>query len=297
MDKKNTIQEELIQISPLLAALPQVNVYTAPANYFNDFTASILTLVSTSGFMDDVAKYNPSLQVPEAYFDQLADNILSKINTQQPQSLASDAELSNQLLSLRTKKVYETPANYFEDLQENIYLKISAFEDNVKVETNNISPMLAGIDNRNVLTTPLGYFDDLPNLLLQNSKPASKVISMQKRKLFIRFAAAAILIGAISLAIVKFTNKSAEIKGDYATINNSIDKGTKMDDKKFDETLNNLSEEDIATYLQKNGSEADLALLSSSIDESNVPNQDDYLLDEKTLEKFLNEIDTKKMNN
>ena len=70
-----------------------------------------------------------------------------------------------------------------------------------------------------------------------------------------------------------------------------------MDDQKFDETLNNLSEEDIANYLQKNGTDADLALLTSSIDERIVPTEEDYLLDDKTLEKFLQEIDTKELNN
>jgi hypothetical protein len=298
MENKNTIQEELTTISPLLAALPKANVYTAPDNYFEDFTTSIITLVSTTGFMDDVAKYNPSMQVPVAYFDQLAATILKKINIQQQTILHSDeAELSKQLKDLRSYNVYETPVNYFANFPAILLQKINAFEDDATIEINIISPMLASLERTNVLEAPAGYFDHLPNLVLQNSKPVSKVVAMQKRNLFVRYAAAALLIGAISVAVVKFTNKPSEINGQYASIETSIEKGIKMDNTKFDETLNNLTEEDIATYLQKNGTEADLALLTSSIEDGNVPSEDDYLTDEKTLEKFLKEIDTKKLNN
>lgn len=293
-----TIQEELTTISPLLAAFPKVNVYAAPVNYFEDFTTSIINLVSTTGFMDDVAKYNPSMQVPEAYFDQLATTILNKINTaQRPISHSDEAELHHQLKSLRSNNVFQTPENYFDNFPEKLFAKIKVVEDDVKEETNSISTLLGGMDKTNVLEVPAGYFNHLPNLLLQKSKPVAKVVAMQKRNLFLRYAAAALLIGAISIMAIKFTSKPSEINSTNTSIETSTAKGIKMNDQKFDETLNNLSEEDIATYLQKNGSEADLALLTSSIEEGNVPAEDDYLLDEKTLEKFLNQIDTKNLNN
>lgn len=299
MDNKNTILTELTNSSPLLAALPKINVYTAPANYFNDFTTAIITLVSTPGFMDDVARYNPSMQVPEAYFDELAANILNKVNTRQqvPIAITNDIELSNQLLSLRRVIMYKTPLNYFDEFSSILLKKINAFEDNATIETNSISPVVGCLNKQNILEAPPGYFNQLPNLLLNNSKPIAKVITLQKRNLFIRYAAAAMLIGIISIVVVKFNTKPSQINGTYAFIESSITKGIKMDDKKFDETLNNLSEDDIATYLQKNGTEADLALLTASIEENNVPAEEEYFTDEKTLENFLNEINTKNLNN
>ena len=297
MENKNTIKEELITISPLLAALQKANVYAVPVNYFEGITASIISMVNT-GFMDDMAKYNPAMLVPETYFDQLAANILNKINKQeQPISHSNEAKLPDQLKGLCNINVYKTPLNYFDNFSTILLQKINVLKDDATTEINRISPLLGGIDKNNVLQAPAGYFMDLPDRVLQNNKPVTKVIVMQKRSLFIRYAVAALLIGAISMVVVKLTNKPLEINNTYATIETSITKGIKMDDQKFDETLNNLSEEDIANYLQKNGTEADLALLTSSIDERIVPTEEDYLLDEKTLEKFLHEIDTKELNN
>jgi hypothetical protein len=298
MEKMTTIQEELTTISPLLAALPKVNVYTVPDFYFEDFTTSLITLVSTTGYMDDVAKHNPSMQVPEAYFDQLATSILHKINTQQPLSLSDDGdELHHHLKNLRSNNVYKTPANYFDNFSSKILAKINVVEDDVTEETNSISPLLGRIGKTNVLEVPAGYFDQLSNSILKNTKPVTKVIRLQTRNVFLRYAVAAMLIVAFCIIAIKFSNKPTENNGTYAAVESSISKGIKMDDKKFDETLNNLSEDDIAAYLQKNGTEADLALLTNAIDNGAVPSEDDYLSDEKTLEKFLKEIDTKKLNN
>ena len=297
MENKNTILEELTTISPLLAALQKANVYAVPVNYFEGITASIISMVNT-GFINDMAKYNPGMLVPETYFDQLAANILLKVNKQEQLiSHNNEAKLPDHLIGLCNVNVYETPLNYFDNFSAILLQKINVSKDEARTEINRISPLLAGVSKNNVLEAPAGYFDDLPNRVLKNNKPVTKVIAMQKRNLFIRYAAAALLIGAISMVVVKFNTKPLKINSRYATIETSITKGIKMDDQKFDETLNNLSEEDIANYLQKNGTEADLALLSSFIDEHIVPTEDDYLLDEKTLEKFLHEIDTKKLNN
>ena len=65
-----------------------------------------------------------------------------------------------------------------------------------------------------------------------------------------------------------------------------------MDDKKFDETLNNLAEEEIIKYLEKNGSETDIATLTSNLDENSLPSQEEYFTDEKVLDNFLEDINS-----
>ena len=70
-----------------------------------------------------------------------------------------------------------------------------------------------------------------------------------------------------------------------------------MNDTQFNDALNNLSQDDIANYLEKNGNDDDVAALSSSIDENTLPSQDDYLSDDKTLDNYLNDINNTNQTN
>ena len=63
-----------------------------------------------------------------------------------------------------------------------------------------------------------------------------------------------------------------------------------MNDQQFEETLQKLTPADIAKYLENNGDITDVATLRNNIDENNLPNEDDYILDEKTLDNFIKEI-------
>ena len=63
-----------------------------------------------------------------------------------------------------------------------------------------------------------------------------------------------------------------------------------MNDQQFEETLQKLTATDIAKYLENNGDITDVAILGNSIDENNLPNEDDYILDEKTLDNFIKEV-------
>ena len=52
-----------------------------------------------------------------------------------------------------------------------------------------------------------------------------------------------------------------------------------------------LSDDDIIKYLEKNGNIMDNELLTNNTDVSEMPNQDDYLNDENTLNQYLDKID------
>jgi hypothetical protein len=75
-----------------------------------------------------------------------------------------------------------------------------------------------------------------------------------------------------------------------AILDESIEKGKTMNDQQFEETLQKLTAADIAKYLENNGDISDVATLRNSIDENNLPNEDDYILDEKTLDNFIKKI-------
>jgi hypothetical protein len=52
-----------------------------------------------------------------------------------------------------------------------------------------------------------------------------------------------------------------------------------------------LDDADIAKYLEKNGSVMDNELLINNADESGLPSSTDYLIDENTLNEYLDKID------
>jgi len=117
---------------------------------------------------------------------------------------------------------------------------------------------------------------------------------MPIRRTIFRYASAAIVLSFVTLSIFKFTGtQPSAVKTIASTVavalNPSILQGKNMNDKQFNDAMNNLSEDDIASYLEKNGNESDIAELESNIDDNNLPSQDDYLLDDKTLENYLSD--------
>ena len=68
----------------------------------------------------------------------------------------------------------------------------------------------------------------------------------------------------------------------------SIEKGNGMNEQELIAAINNLSKDDINNYLEKNTSEEDIASLTMEIDGQALPNKDDYLVNDKTLEDYLN---------
>ncbi len=224
--------------------------------------------------------------VPDSYFETVSDTVLICLH---PLNTVDEIQ-SNDI-----------PVNYFNTLADTIIAKIKTQEAMTAAdELKAISSVVAAISKTNLFETPQGYFTNLPDAVLKtvSQQQQVKVISISSK--WIKYAAAAVITGALALGVFKYANKPAiDISGTAvaAQLEPSIEKGKNMDDKKFDETLNNLSEEDIVKYLEKNGNDGDLAILSSSVEENDLPKQEDYLLDNTTLDNFLQEIDTKSLKN
>src|SRR3954470_18269641 len=80
MDHSRDILNELNTLSPLLATVPRVNVFTVPNGYFDYLSTSILLSINEPqmDFLVNTSKeHQPS--VPEGYFESLADTIMAKI--------------------------------------------------------------------------------------------------------------------------------------------------------------------------------------------------------------------------
>lgn len=296
----DNIQDELQALSPILAGIKDINVFTTPAGYFNQLSITIIDAISDEGNLNFNSINNSSLSVPKGYFDYLAKNIIQKIKTQHPETGNEAGEGVSVLLNhLSKQNVFEMPANYFHSLGIDILSKINATENDTD-ELKQIAPLLYYCNKKNLGEIPAGYFDNLSAIILKKiaDKTAGKVVAMAGRFSFVKYAVAAIFIGAISMIVFRYYQKPANISiHEYVALDSSVEKGKAMNDVKFNETLNSLSEEDIANYLQKTGTEADVALLSSSVDENSVPSQEEYLLNDKTLENFIIDVEARQFNN
>ena len=261
MDNKNDIENELLLLSPFLAGISKNNVFEVPTGYFENVAIPVFDDAVDLAVLSTIPK--PSLQdVPTGYFDQLPISILDRINRSTSiQTGEEEFELSPLLQRIKYNNVFEIPLDYFEVLALNIL-------DKVKL----------------------------------SFQPA-RIIPMPRRRVLLKFAAAAIITGIMALGVYKYTNNPGNnrLKTDNAftasTLDPIIEKGKKMDNKQYNDALNNLTEEDIAKYLEKNNDETDLAVLTSNIEENNLPQQEDYLSDDKTLQNYLDEVNGKNTNN
>lgn len=279
MNRSIDILNELNEISPLVAGVGNTNIFIVPQGYFDTVPGTVMACIKDE---------TPAKQdVPAGYFDDLSNNILSKIEGTAANELQ---EISPLLADIKKINPFEVAANYFEQVPTDI---ISQVED------DGTPAVLQGANKLQHFEVPGGYFEQLADNVLRKVKEetGAKVIAMPKRRnAILKYAAAAVFTGLAALGVYKYADNGKGqliLPNETATNEQPVPTNNKMDDKKFEETLNNLDEDDIVKYLEKNGSENDVAALTSGIDETNLPDQDDYFTDDATLDKFLENIESK----
>ena len=325
MNKPDNILNELRELSPAVADISRVNVFTVPDGYFEALTGILLMKTSAE---DSAQGAMPA--VPSGYFENLADNILLRIKKEMPQETESVSEL---LAGIGRKNIYTVPAGYFETLPAQMLERIKSSDASVAVETAAISSMVAGIGKQNVYNLPAGYFNnletgilaklhavnevaeetaELSNLvagigkhniykapqgyfenlsanILQRLRPAAKVISMKPRIAAFKYAAAAVVTGIIAIsAFFMLNNNNAQSKQQVAVIKeaNKI-----IETNSFDKEMNNISDAAIVAFLENKGQDVEASLVASLADDKNLPEADEYLLNENTLDEVLSTLD------
>ena len=218
--------------------------------------------------------------VDVTYFSSLAQVIIAKIYEEDSFDSSTD---------------FSVPDGYFESLAGNILTKIYALENDVTVELKGISSLVAGIENKETYTVSEGYFNNIT--FLNNNRKSAKVITINKPRLFFKYAAAAVITGLLGLSIVNIVDKNNtdnSIKTTVETITGKTKPNTVLMNGSFDEALQNVSDNEIEQYLQKSGHDVNAALVASSTDDvDKLPEATDYLLDENVLENYLKENNLK----
>ncbi|MDQ6757612.1 MAG: hypothetical protein M3004_11830 [Bacteroidota bacterium] len=230
-----------------------------------------------SPLLADIENKN-TFSVPEGYFNTLPMEVYKKINLNSASNLF-------------------VPQNYFENLSNTILNKIKDLNDNAAKELRELSPMLYSVQNENVFTVPIHYFENTTEEILNKVSPKlpSKVLTINSRSVW-KYAAAAIMAGIIGVSSLLVFNKSQQL-----SVNDETSYMQAVSQYRNEQQINNgistLSEDEIIKYLEKNSNDADNEVLNSSIEERGLPEQTDYLQDDKTLDTYLDGIDKKNAQN
>ena len=300
---QNTI---LICLNEQTETAPLIKTKDIPTGYFDNLSSSILEKINAhqqENITSEEAlspliknlQHSNIFEIPQGYFENVSSLILDRIKGLQNDSVTGQKEISPQLLSIQYKNVFEVPEGYFDNISSSVLDKIKELQNSATNDLKEISPLLLSVQHKNVFEVPEDYFSTVSGNVLNAVKPTpGKVVNMFRVRSLLKYAVAALITGAMALGVYKNVNQPAATHIspgiDVVTLNPSIEKGKNMNEQQFDDALNNLTKDDITSYLEKNGSEEDVSLLTSSADEIDLPNKDEYLLDEKTLENYLDKI-------
>lgn len=245
----------------------------------------LIELQGLSKLLSGMEKTNV-FTVPEGYFEAVAVDVLA--------SIREENDLAFNILP--GKSLHAVPDGYFDNLAEKILSRVKLEEsDNAGEELRTLSPMLYSIQDERVFEVPAGYFDAVPRSILEKLKPQpARIVSMRRRTtIFFRYAVAAVFTGVMALGVFKFTSPSGNTEFEPVVAD-----GIRIaNENRFDEELAKIPDAEIVKYLENSGSDVNAAIVSASVDENELPSQEDYLSDDKALDKYLNNLDTEEINN
>jgi hypothetical protein len=287
MNERDYILTELKEISATVAALPRANVYTVDAAYFNGVEEELMARIGA----DKLYTTQNAFSIPDGYFEGLSNSILDKIRaTENNEVLDEMSQLSTTIAAIGNANVYSVSPTYFPGLGNTILQSVNASESNeVLDEMSKLSPTVAGIGNKNVYTAPQGYFD-----ALRFANTEAPVVRMQKQtavRSFFKYAVAAVVTGLLGISVYTFVNKPLKPNVQTAALMKQADEIIK--NNSFDATLESISDKDLEKYLADNGEDVNASLVASTAEDVQLPNAEDYLFDDKTLDNFLNENNLK----
>lgn len=112
MEKNDVIKNEMAEISPFIAAMDKINMYTVPDHYFDHLSEEIIHRKNKQSL---VSNMKLPYQVPADYFNDLSENILHAVKTNEVrEELKIVAPL---LATIENKNQYSVPPHYFDELE------------------------------------------------------------------------------------------------------------------------------------------------------------------------------------
>lgn len=247
MTKNTDILNELMQISLLVAGISRQMPYSLPNGYFETLNGVITARIAAGGNEE------------------------------------------NSLLSAAGKPVLQdVPAGYFDSLAGSILEKLKgAGTESVTDELKNLSPVLADMSRENMYHVPAGYFEKLPASITGSvsEKAEAKVVSIFSRKLWVRYAAAAVVFGMIAFGISFFFSQPKQLD---SFVENGLKNYTT--EKKLDEAFAQVTADDLYNYLQSTTGETDTETITEITDETELPAENEET-DDELLQSLMKELE------
>jgi hypothetical protein len=232
MEKKKYILEELQELNSSIGQV--ANCFEVPIGYFDIFYEEVITRIKEQQLPHRSFQV---FTVPVNYFEDLPATILSHVTQQLPSSALP----------------FAVPENYFDGLANNILQKIktNTAEETVAEELQNISGFVANIPKTNVFTVPENYFNQL-GVNIPANKEEAKVEHITSTKRWVRYVAAACVIGLIALGGYVWLSNGKTDSSNSFTKAASIEKN-----------IAKLSDTEIYNYLSTHPASSDIINVSA----------------------------------
>jgi len=280
-NQTDSAKAELEALSPLVSKISRQVSFNIPEDYFENFSATVLDKINSDFISNELKEISPLLgnterqnpfNVPTGYFENFASDLMSRIKAEESKSADEELEnLSPFLSKLNKKTPFSLPDNYFKELAGNAMAGAKAVEF-VNDELENLPTVLSELKNKSVYEVPQNYFENFSASVLDKVKTQhpAKVISIGKKTNWLRYAAAAVVIGFIATTVVFVVNR----KNNAPTFSYS-----KIDEKQLTDSLQNANDDDISNYMQSHSiSMSDVNNSVASLD-GNDNDDDDMLAD------------------
>lgn len=241
MENRNTILQELEEISPVVAALGNVNPYKISPSYFETLPGEIINRIEAQQMalpFTDLVQKNPFTTPPE-YFESLSNHILNRVRALDASSPKEELELLSPLLvQIDKTPPFNRPGGFFEELPSDVLAGVHAI-DFVNHALETLPLILNAVNRENIYKVPDSYFINLPLQILKKvNQQQDRLISPGHRKKLIRYAMAALITGVVAVGAWDFfQDKPTAANGNGLTGINRISDTEKISD---DEIVNYL---------------------------------------------------------
>lgn len=232
----------------------------------------------------------PKLNVftlPAFYFENLPELLLNAVR---------EERIPEFLQGIPKQNTGKVPEGYFEGLAGQILDRVRSEQaETAADEIRVLSPVLESLRGKRVFEVPAGYFEQFKAAMPAGVQTGKAMVVVMKGRMnsFLRYAVAAVFTGLMALGVTKLT-QSGKTRLDATVLN-----GLQINrEHSFDQEFEKVADDDIIKYLQANGENIDAQTVAyKTLDESDLPSQEDYLNDEKAVDNYLDNTNAEKLNN
>lgn len=154
-------------------------------------------LMEISPYMARISKTNV-YSVSPTYFDDLSEEIIKKVMLNKERAY-----------NFPTSTPYDIPESYFTSLPELILKTVLNHQQSGSIieEMEAISPLLNIISKKQIYSIPPDFFDKMPVSFHEMRKRQTKVVSVNKWKVFLRLSAAAVVTSLLAIGVFTITGR------------------------------------------------------------------------------------------